>query len=245
MASIELALSAFVFAVMSALSFALVSVRYRGSWIDGFGRGIALVALGIPVFWLGLLLLLVFSVHAGVTPGPEGQLSASTVPPPSVTGFVTVDALIAGQWSTFADAVWHLILPTIALALAPAAYMFRLLRSSMLETSREPFLIVVRSKGLSRWQATRRHVLPNALLPVVTASGLILAELLTGAVLVETVFAWPGMGALFTDSIVKKDYGVAQVIIVLIALSYVVINAGVDVLYGILDPRIRRANPGA
>jgi ABC-type dipeptide/oligopeptide/nickel transport system permease component len=234
----ELALSAFGLAIVGAVSAALLSVRYRTSVLDSSLSGLALVVLGLPVFWFGLLLLLAFSVHGGLPLG--GRLSPDTLPPPKVTGFFTVDAILAGQWATLGDAVEHLILPAVTLAAIPCAYLFRLLRANLLEAVREPFIVVVRSKGVGRWRAIWRHALPNALLPSLTASGLVLAELVGGAVLVETVFTWPGIGELLTTAIFQKDFAVAQVVIVLIGFTYIVVNAVVDILYGVIDPRIRR-----
>src|SRR5262249_9020261 len=158
--------------------------------IDGTVRGVSSIGLGIPPFWLGLILLLVFSAHLKVLPGPDGRLGAGVTPPPKVTGLYTVDALVAGQWSTWWDATTHLILPAITLGFASFAFLVRLLRTNLLEVRREPFLLVARSKGLGQWEAFRSHALPNALLPAITAGGLILAQLLTGSVLVERIFNW-------------------------------------------------------
>jgi ABC-type dipeptide/oligopeptide/nickel transport system permease component len=160
-------------------------------------------------------------------------------PPPEVTRLYTVDALIAGQPGVFLDALRHLFLPAVALGLAPFAYLVRLLRANLLEVSREPFIVVVRSKGIGRWTAFARHALPNAFLPTLTASGLLLAQLLGGSVLVEKVFNWPGVGALVVDSILRQDYAVVQAFILLSAFAYVSINLVVDVLYGVIDPRVR------
>jgi peptide/nickel transport system permease protein len=132
-----------------------------------------------------------------------------------------------------------LILPSITLGLAPFAYLVRLLRANLLEVSREPFIVVVRSKGIGRFVAFARHALPNAFLPTLTAAGLILAQLLSGSVLVEKVFNWPGVGALVADSILRQDYAVVQSFILLSAFAYVVVNLVVDILYGIIDPRVR------
>jgi peptide/nickel transport system permease protein len=238
-ASLELGFYAFLFAFSAAVILALVATYRRRPLVDRFVRMVSYIALGTPAFWFGLLLLLVFSVYLGILPGPEGRLSTNTPPPPSITGFYTIDALLAGQLSTFADALKHLILPAIALAVPAFGYLVRLLRANLLEVAREPFLVVVRSKGLGHWRAFRRHALPNAFLPTLTASSLVFAELLTGSVLVETVFNWPGIGAETVQSILRQDYAVVQAFIFLSALAYVTATLITDLLYGVIDPRVR------
>ena len=242
-ASIELGLFAFLGAFVLAVGFALVATYKRRPVVDGTVRTASFVGLGTPPFWLGLLLLLVFFVELGWLPGPEGRLSPATTPPPDRTGLYTVDSLLAGQWGTFWDASKHLLLPAIALGFAAFAYLVRLLRANLLDVSREPFLVVVRSKGVSRWVSHTRHALPNAFLPTLTAAGLILAQLIAGSVLVEKVFNWPGVGQLVVDSILRKDFAVVETFILLSAFAYVVVNTIVDFLYGVIDPRVRTWNP--
>lgn len=238
-ASIELGLYAFVLCLVFAVGLALFVTYRRRPLADGTVRGISFFGLGTPPFWFGLVLLIVFFEYLGWLPGPEGRLSPGRPPPPEVTRLYTIDALLAGEIGTFWDAVEHLILPSIALALAPFAFLVRLLRASLLEVSREPFIVVVRSKGLGRWAAFSRHALPNAFLPTLTAAGLLLAQLLTGSVLVEKVFNWPGVGALVVDSILRQDFAVVQAFILMGAFAYVVVNLIVDILYGVIDPRVR------
>jgi peptide/nickel transport system permease protein len=238
-ASSELGLYAFVFAFVFAVLFALIATYRRRPLVDGSIRAISFFGLGTPPFWLGLIALLLLSQVWGILPGPEGRLGPNTVPPPTVTHFFTIDALIAGQWGTAWDAFRHLILPAFTLGLAPFAYLVRLLRANLLDVSREPFIVVVRSKGLGRWAAFTRHALPNAFLPTLTAAGLLLAQLLTGTVLVETVFNWPGIGQFVVESILRQDYAVVQTFVLLSAVAYVVVNVIVDILYGVIDPRVR------
>jgi ABC-type dipeptide/oligopeptide/nickel transport system permease component len=238
-ASIELAVYAFLGAFVAAVVFALLATYRRRRLVDGAVRSISFLGLGTPPFWLALLVLLLFFVWLNVLPGPEGRLGPSTLAPPEHTRLYTIDALVAGQWSVFWDAFKHLLLPAFALGFAPFAYLVRLLRANLLDVSREPFIVVARSKGLSRWVAFTRHALPNAFLPTLTAAGLIFAQLIGGAVLVEKVFNWPGVGALVVDSILRNDFAVVQTFILLSAVLYVVVNAVVDVLYGVIDPRVR------
>lgn len=238
-ASSELGLYAFLIAFLGAVLLALVATYRRRRVVDGAIRGLSFFGLGTPPFWLGLVALLLFSEHWHIFPGPDGRLGPNTTPPPTVTHFYTIDALIAGQWSTAADAYRHLALPALTLAFAPFAFLVRLLRANLLDISRENFIVVVRSKGLGRWRAHTGHALPNAFLPTLTASGLLLAQLLAGSVLVEKVFNWPGIGALIVDSILRQDNAVVQTFVLLSAFAYVFVNFAVDLLYGVIDPRVR------
>ena len=238
-ASAELGLYAFAFAFVFAIVFAMLATYRRRPVVDGTVRAVSFFGLGTPPFWFGLIILLLFSQVWHVFPGPDGRLGPNTTPPPSITHFYTIDALITGQWVTFKDAFMHLILPSIALGLAVFAYLVRLLRANLLDISRENFIVVARSKGLGRWSAFSRHALPNAFLPTLTAAGLVFAQLLAGSVLVERVFNWPGVGGLVVDSILRQDYAVVQTFVLLSAVLYVVVNLGVDVLYGVVDPRVR------
>jgi ABC-type dipeptide/oligopeptide/nickel transport system permease component len=238
-ASAELGLFAFLFAFVFAVLLALIATYRRRPWVDRTIRAISFFGLGTPPFWFGLIALLVLSQVWPIFPGPEGRLGANVTPPPTLTHFYTIDALIAGQWSTEVNALWHLALPAITLGLAPFAFLVRLLRANLLDTSRESFIVVARSKGLSRWTAFARHALPNAFLPTLTAGGLLLAQLLAGSVLVEEVFNWPGVGALVVNSVLDQDYTVVQTFVLLSAVAYVVVNFVVDMLYGVIDPRVR------
>lgn len=244
-ASIELGLYAFAFALIGAVTLALVTTYRRRRGLDASVRGFGFLALGVPQFWLGIVLMLVLSQWLGLFPGPDGRLSPGVAAPPHITGLYTVDALLSGQISTFFNAVWHLILPAFTLGVASLAFLTRLLRINLLEVSREPFLLVVESKGVPRWPAFTRHALPNASIPTLTAAGLILGQLLAGSVLVETVFHWPGVGYLITQGVLARDYSVVQTFILLSAVVYVVVNLLVDLLVVRIDPRIRLGSEDA
>lgn len=238
-ASMELGFYAFLFAFLLAVVLAVASTYRHRPVVDGTVRGASFLGLGTPPFWFGLIALLLFSQVWHVFPGPDGRLGQNTPPPPTVTHFYTFDAVIAGQWGTAWDAFHHLMLPMITLGLAPWAFLVRLLRANLLDISRENFLVVVRSKGLGRRSAFEKHALPNAFLPTLTAAGLLLAQLLAGSVLVERVFNWPGIGGLIVDSILRQDFAVVQTFVLLSAILYVVVNMLVDILYGVIDPRVR------
>lgn len=237
--TVELGIYAFLFAVFGALVLSLVSTYRNRPVVDTGVNAITFIGLGLPSFWFALMLLIVFYQDLGWFPGPEGRLSVGVEAPPEVTRLYTVDALLAGQISVFANALWHLVLPAMALGLLPMAFLTRLLRANLLDTSREPFLVVVRSKGIGRFRAFYRHALPNAILPTLAGGGLVLAHLLTGSVLVEKVFHWPGIGLLVTDGILNQDFAVVQVYVLFSAMLYVAVNFLVDVLSGVFDPRVR------
>lgn len=238
-ATIELGLYGFAFAFIGAPILAILATYRHRPLVDGVVRGFASFGLGIPRFFLGLLLLLIFSKYFPIFPGPDGRLGPATEPPPTITHLYTVDALIAGRWATFGEAFMHMFLPAITLALYPLAFLTRLLRANLLDISREPFILIARGKGLRRFAAFVRHALPNAFLPMLAASGIVIGHVLTGSVLVESVFNWPGVGALVVDGILNEDYAPVQAFVLLSALVYVIANLIVDIVSGFVDPRVR------
>jgi ABC-type dipeptide/oligopeptide/nickel transport system permease component len=237
--TVELGVVAFVIAVVLALLIALLSTYRRRPLVDRVLSGVTFIALGTPQFWLGLVLLLLLSEQLQLLPGPSGQIDADLAPFPERTGLLLIDSLLAGRLDAFASVVAHIALPAFCLGFSVCGYLIRLLRANLLEISQEPFLMVVESKGISRWSAFARHALPNAALPTLTASGLLLGHLLTGSLLVEAVFDWPGLGGLVADAIGRKDFTVVQVFILISATGYVLVNLVVDLLYGVIDPRAR------
>lgn len=237
-ATLELGLFAFALTIAASLSLAILATYRRRPLVDAAVRSVANVGLGVPRFFLGIVLLIVLSKELGIFPGPDGRLGRSE-PPPEVTRLYTIDALLAGQWSTFWDAFMHLILPAVTMALPAIGLLTRLLRANLLDVANEPFILVSRSKGLRRHLAFIRHALPNAVLPTLTAAGIILGHVIAGSVLVEHVFNWPGLGGLVVDGILSEDYAPVQAYVLLTAIVYVVVNLLVDVLSGFIDPRVR------
>ncbi len=238
-ATIELGLYAFAFAIIGAVTLALVAAHARGRFADHLARAIGIAGLGIPAFWLGIMLLILFYEGLHWLPGPEGRIAPFSVVPAGPTGLLTVDCALVGNWSGLADALAHLVLPAVTLGLMPLCFLTRLLRANLLDRMREPFVLFARSRGLTRWSALVHHALPNAALPTVNAAGLLFGQLLAGSVLVEKAFNWPGVGALVTDAISRQDFAVVQAFILLSAMLFVMANLAVDLIVALLDPRLR------
>jgi peptide/nickel transport system permease protein len=197
----------------------------------------ALVGVSMPIFWLGLMLIYLFAVKYPVLP-MMGRISLG-LEVPDVTGLMVVDAVLAGNWQAFVSALKHLLLPAFTLATIPMAIVARITRSAMLEVLNMDYVRTARAKGMTEWVVIFRHALRNAFLPVVTVLGLNLGLLLGGAVLTETIFSWPGLGRYVVDSLSGRDYAAVQGCILVFALLMAVINLCVDLIYVLLDPRIR------
>lgn len=236
-ATVELALFAMAFALLVGLVFGIVAAVRRGSWFDQLTMGTALVGYSMPIFWWGLLLIIVFSGVLHWTP-VSGRMDLMYYFKP-VTGFMTIDALLSGQKGAFQSALAHLVLPTIVLGTIPLAVIARQTRSAMLEVLGEDYVRTARSKGLSPARVVGVHAFRNALIPVVTTIGLQVGTLLTGAILTESIFSWPGIGKWMIDAISKRDYFTVQGGLLLIALIVMAVNLIVDVLYAVINPRIR------
>ena len=238
-ATVELSTVAFMLSLVLGLPLGVLAAMKRDSWIDHLARAISLVGVSAPTFWLAFIMLAVFYGWLGWAPGP-GQIGADQFPPPVVTGFMLIDAPLADQWATFWDAVAHLILPSIVLASATMGLITRTTRAAMLEALSQDYIRVARAKGLRRYVVMIGHALPNALLPVVTLGGLAYAQLLTGTVLTETIFSWPGLGRYTFQSAVILDFPAIMGVTLVVAVVYVIVNLVVDVSYALLDPRVMR-----
>jgi peptide/nickel transport system permease protein len=236
-ATVELSTIAFLLSLVIGLPLGVMAATRRDSWIDHAARSISLVGVSAPTFWLAFIMLAVFYGWLDWAPGP-GQISASTFPPPDVTGVMLIDSALAGDWDTFQDALAHLVLPSIVLAASTVGLITRTTRAAMLESLSQDYIRVARAKGLTRRAITMGHALPNALLPVVTLGGLAYAQLLTGTVLTETIFSWPGLGRYTFRSAVTLDFPAIMGVTTVVAAIYVVINLLVDLSYAMLDPRV-------
>tara|TARA_R110002020_G_scaffold132437_1_gene295752 strand:- start:3668 stop:4672 length:1005 start_codon:yes stop_codon:yes gene_type:complete len=236
-ATIELALCAIILATLVGIPAGVLAAVKRGTWLDQSVMGTALVGYSMPIFWWGLLLIIFFSGILQWTP-VSGRISLIYFFPP-VTGFMLIDSLLSGQSGAFKSALSHLVLPTIVLATIPLAVIARQTRSAMLEVLGEDYVRTARAKGLPPRRVIGLHALRNALIPVITTIGLQVGVLLAGAILTETIFSWPGIGKWMVDSVFKRDYSVVQGGLLLIAGVIMIVNLVVDLLYGLINPRIR------
>jgi peptide/nickel transport system permease protein len=234
-ATIELTLAAIVIAVLIALPLGLASAIKPGSWVDRAVLSTSLLGASMPAFWFGLLLILFFAVDARALP-TSGRIDASIGVPP-VTGLLLVDSLLARNGAALLSVIRHLIMPALTLGAVSAAVLARTVRSSMVDALGRQYITTARAKGVSEAAVIARHALRNALIPAVTVAGLQIGELLGGNMIVETVFAWPGLGRLVVNSIFARDYVVVQAAVMLYAVTYVAANLAVDVAYTVLDPR--------
>lgn len=237
-ATIELAVAAMLLSLTLGIPLGIISAVRRDSVIDQISRGGSLVGVSMPVFWLGLVALLIFYARLGWVPSP-GQLSPRLPRPPFVTGFIILDALLAGQGDTARDAIAHLALPALVLGSYSVGVITRMMRGSMLDVLGEDYVRTARAKGLPRVIVTLRHAARNALLPVLTVIGLSFGGLLSGAVVTESVFAWPGLGSYAFRSATSLDFPAIMGVGVIVASVYVLVNLLVDVAYAMVDPRIR------
>ncbi|MCY1488795.1 Dipeptide transport system permease protein DppB [compost metagenome] len=238
-ATLELSLAAMLFAGTFGLLAGVIAALRRGSLFDHGVMTISLAGYSMPIFWWGLILIMLFSVKLGWTP-VSGRLDLLYDIEPR-TGFMLIDTLLSDEEGAFVDAVRHLILPAIVLGTIPLAVIARMTRSAMLEVLREDYVRTARAKGLSPARVVFVHGLRNALIPVLTVFGLQVGTLLAGAVLTETIFSWPGIGKWLIESIAARDYPVVQNGILLIAALVILVNFTVDLLYGLANPRIRHA----
>jgi len=237
-ATMELSTMAILFAIAVGLPLGVFSALYRDGPIDHLARLVSLIGVSIPIFWLATVSLVVFYAALNLAPGP-GRLGPQIGAPPRVTGFYLIDALLAGDMVTFGSALTHLILPALVLSSSVMGLVTRVTRSSMLEVLSQDFMRTARAKGLAGSTVVVRHALRNALIPTVTVLGLAFGGLLSGAVMTETIFAWPGLGRYAFEAAVSNDFPSIMGVTFVIALMYVLANLAVDLLYGVLDPQIR------
>jgi dipeptide transport system permease protein len=239
-ATLELGFCAMLFAVLVGIPVGVLAAVKRGSVFDHTAVGISLTGYSMPIFWWGMMLIMLVSVQLNLTP-VSGRISDTVFLDDSqpLTGFMLIDTLIWGEPGDFIDAVMHMILPAIVLGTIPLAVIVRMTRSSMLEVLGEDYIRTARAKGVSRMRVIVVHALRNALLPVVTVIGLQVGTMLSGAILTETIFSWPGLGRWLIDALQRRDYPVVQGGVLLVACMIILVNLLVDVLYGVVNPRIR------
>ena len=236
-ATVELAVAAMLFAVAVGVPLGFLAAKRHGGIFDNLSLVASLLGISIPIFFLAIILKYIFAIRLGWLPS-VGRISV-LINAKHPTNFYILDAIIQGQWSVLWDVIKHLILPAIALGSIPLAVIARITRAAVLDVQNEDYVRTARSKGLPPYTVDRRHVLRNALLPVSTIIGLQTGLLLSGAVLTETVFAYPGMGSWLRDAIFNRDYPALQGGILFLALVFVVVNLVVDLSYAVINPRIR------
>ena len=235
-ATIELTLAALCIACFFGIIFGIISATKQYSIFDYLSMLGALAGVSMPIFWLGLIFMLIFSLNLGWLP-ISGRLSVD-IDLEVITNFYILDAVLTRNWAALKDAIWHLIMPAVTLSTIPMAIVARMTRSAMLEVLRQDYIKTAKAKGLSNFTVTFKHALRNALIPVVTTVGLQFGVALGGAILTETIFAWPGVGKWMYDAVMQRDYMVIQGGTLIIAAVFVVINLCVDVLYAVINPRI-------
>lgn len=238
-ATVELAVAAMGVAILVGLPAGIIAAVWRGTAADYGVMGVALAGYSMPVFWWAILLILLFSVTLGITPVSSRLDVAYYIEP--VTGLMLIDSWLSGEPGAFRSALSHLVLPAVALGTIPMAVIARMTRSSMLEVLNEDYVRTARAKGLGPGRVVGLHALRNALIPVLTVIGLQVGSLFGGAVLTETIFAWPGIGKWLIESVNRRDYPVLQGGMLLVAAIIIVVNLLVDLLSGFINPRIRHA----
>lgn len=242
-ATIELSVIAIIIAAIVGIFFGIISAVKKNSIIDNFTMTTALIGVSMPVFWLGMLLIILFSGWLHLV--PSGGRIDTLMKPFGGTGFYFYDTLVIGDYEAFFNALKHAILPAVTLAGYSMAIITRMTRSSMLDVLHQDYIRTARAKGLSAPKVIFKHAFRNALLPIVTVIGLQFGSLLSGAVLTETVFAWPGIGAYSVECILRSDFPVIQGVVLIVAFIFVCMNLLVDLLYAALDPRVKYGQESA
>jgi peptide/nickel transport system permease protein len=237
-ATMELSLAALGVALCLGIPLGMLAALRRNSWTDGLARVLALIGGSLPIFYLGLLLLGLFYRQLRWLPGP-GRLDSTLAPPAAITGLYTVDSLLTGNWPVLQNSLYHLILPALTLGYFSTAVLLRMTRSAMLEVLGQDYVRTARAKGLAHRVVAWRHVLKNALPPVLTVIGITFGSLLSGAVLTETIFSWPGLGRYATTSVTTLDYPAVMGVTLVAAVVYPLVNTLVDIGYHLVDPRVR------
>lgn len=238
-ATIELTLFAFFIAAMAGVPLGILAALYRDTWIDHVSRVSSLAGIAFPSFWLGIVLILMFFYRLDWLPAGRRVDVGTMIDYEPVTNLMLVDSILTRDWDLFQDALRHLILPAVTLAIGPLARFMRFTRAVMVEELHKPYVVTAHGKGLRPRIVTLRHVLRNAMIPTVTVMGLAVGTMLSGSVLVETIFSWPGLGQYAFDAVFNLDYPSIIGVTLLTTVSFLLTNLVVDILYAYLDPRIR------
>ncbi len=239
-ATFELTITSLIFAILFGIPLGIMAATKRDRWVDHGTRVFSLIGVSMPIFWLGLIMLLLFYFTLGLFPA-GGRLSPRLSPPMGPTGLYVLDSLLTWNGRVFVDSSWHIFMPSICLALANMGVIARMTRSSMLDILHQDFIRTAQAKGLPQNRVIYRHALRNALIPVITVVGVMFGRLISGAVLTETIFSWPGLGLYTVQSILYLDFQPIMGFTILVSFFYVFLNLVIDVLYGFFDPRVKLA----
>ncbi len=238
-ATLELTLASMAIALVVAVPLGIVAASKQNSIVDHISRVLSIIGSSVPIFWLGLLLITLFYSKLGWLPAPIGRISGNVNPPTHITGLYVADSLLSWDMVAFKSSLHHLLLPAICLSMGTMAIVTKMIRASMLEVIRQDFMRTAKAKGLSGRAVIYKHGLINSLIPTLTVIGLQFGALLGGAVIIETIFVWPGVGNYVTESILSADYAPIQAMTLISAILYGLLNLIVELLYGVLDPRVR------
>ncbi len=243
-ATVELALASLFLAAAVGVPLGIWAALRQHTRVDRIVQQWTILAAAVPLFWFGLVLIYLFYHVWQIAPPPVGRLDTAIPPPPAITGMYTVDALLAGDWTAFRNALAHLALPVLALGIATMSPFIKVSRSAMIDVLSSDYILAAKSLGFSERELVWHDALKNALIPLLTVTGIVLGYLLAGNVLVETIFAWPGIGFYAWNALTGSDYDAIQGFVLTIAVIYVFLNLAIDVAYGFIDPRIRLGSRG-
>ena len=238
-ATLELTMASLLLALLLGVPMGVLCAIHRDTVIDHFGRVFSVMGVAMPSFWSGLILIYVFFYLLGVAPAPLGRLGSGISPPAAITGLYTIDLLVSGNWRAFESSLAHLALPSLTLAISVMAPLARMVRAAMLEILETDYIKAAWAAGVPRWRVLYGDALANAIIPTITALGLVFSFLMAGNVVVESVFDWPGIGNYAVKAFMLKDPSPIQSFVLFVALTCVLVNLLVDLIYSLADPRIR------
>ena len=238
-ATLELAIFAFAMSLIVALPIGIVSAIYRDSWIDQLARVITSVSAAMPGFFFGLILIFVFYFLMGVAPEPIGRLSGWSIAPPTVTGFMTIDSALVGDWPLFWEAVGKMLMPAASMAIFAVAPLMRMMRGGMIDALDSDYIKSARAYGIPRRKILLQYALPNAMLPVLATMGMVLSTMLGANIMIEKLFAWPGIGSYSVNALTGVDYAPVQAFVLIVAVLFVLMTLTIDILSAAIDPRYK------
>lgn len=238
-ATIELAIFAFAMSLIVALPVGVLTAVYRDSWIDQLSRVITSISAAMPGFFFGLILIFVFYFLLSMAPEPIGRLSGWSIAPPTVTGFMTIDAALIGDWEIFWEAIEKMLMPAASMAIFAVAPLMRMMRGGMIDALDSDYIKAARAYGVPGWKILLQYALPNAMLPVLATMGMVLSTMLGANIMIEKLFAWPGIGSYSVNALVGVDYAPVQAFVLIVAVLFVLMTLAIDILSAAIDPRYK------